>query len=236
MRTLVITDIHGAFRALKQVLERSSFNKDEDRLICLGDVCDGWREVVECIQLLNNIPNLIYLMGNHDQWTFDWLSDKIKKSCRLGPGDYRLWTEQGGMKTVESIENHNAHEFVYNFLNKADYFFEENHRLFVHGGIDPDSYAHEMDKMDLIWDRRLVELARFESISIELTAIYYDEVFVGHTPTLCYSLTTPTKFNNVWMCDTGASYTGCLSIIDIDTKEFWQSDPVVELYPGERAR
>ncbi|NJK86327.1 MAG: hypothetical protein HC906_10500 [Bacteroidales bacterium] len=44
-RTFVIGDIHGAFKALVQCLERSEFDYEHDKLICLGDVCDGWPEV-----------------------------------------------------------------------------------------------------------------------------------------------------------------------------------------------
>jgi serine/threonine protein phosphatase 1 len=41
---------------------------------------------------------------------------------------------------------------------------------------------------------------------------------------------------NVWNIDTGAAFTGKLTIMDIDTRQFWQSDPVKNLYPGETGR
>jgi serine/threonine protein phosphatase 1 len=41
---------------------------------------------------------------------------------------------------------------------------------------------------------------------------------------------------NVWNIDTGAAFTGKLTIMDIDTKNFWQSDPVRNLYPNEAGR
>ncbi len=41
-RTFVIGDIHGAYRALRQCLDRADFDYESDHLICLGDVCDGW--------------------------------------------------------------------------------------------------------------------------------------------------------------------------------------------------
>lgn len=41
---------------------------------------------------------------------------------------------------------------------------------------------------------------------------------------------------NVWNIDTGAGFKGKLTIMDADTKEFWQSDPVPELYPNEKGR
>ncbi|NJN40909.1 MAG: hypothetical protein HC811_00350 [Flammeovirgaceae bacterium] len=45
MRRFVLGDIHGAYRALRQCLERASFSYDEDLLIALGDVSDGWPDV-----------------------------------------------------------------------------------------------------------------------------------------------------------------------------------------------
>ena len=41
---------------------------------------------------------------------------------------------------------------------------------------------------------------------------------------------------NVWNIDTGAAFTGKFSIIDINSKEFWQSDLVTALYPDEKGR
>jgi serine/threonine protein phosphatase 1 len=31
---------------------------------------------------------------------------------------------------------------------------------------------------------------------------------------------------NVWSIDNGAAFTGKLTVMDVDTKEFWQSDAV----------
>jgi len=38
------------------------------------------------------------------------------------------------------------------------------------------------------------------------------------------------RFASVWNIDTGAAFKSPLSIINIDTKENWQSVPVWELY------
>jgi serine/threonine protein phosphatase 1 len=47
-RTLVIGDIHGGIKALKQVLQKADVTK-EDTLIFLGDYVDGWSESAEVI-------------------------------------------------------------------------------------------------------------------------------------------------------------------------------------------
>lgn len=69
MTPYAVGDIHGAYHALQQVLERSPFDSETDRLICLGDVCDGWSQTRESIDLLLSLPHLILILGNHDVWT-----------------------------------------------------------------------------------------------------------------------------------------------------------------------
>ena len=44
MKTYAIGDIHGAYKALIQCFERSKFDYKNDRLIVMGDVCDGYPE------------------------------------------------------------------------------------------------------------------------------------------------------------------------------------------------
>ena len=67
-RVFVIGDIHGAYRALRQCLERARFHYENDRLICLGDVADGWPETREAVDELLRIRQLTYILGNHDWW------------------------------------------------------------------------------------------------------------------------------------------------------------------------
>jgi hypothetical protein len=35
---------------------------------------------------------------------------------------------------------------------------------------------------------------------------------------------------NVWNVDTGAAFKGPLTIMDVDTKEFWQSEPLTVVF------
>ena len=45
-RVYAIGDIHGNYRGLMQALERSGIDREKDELIVLGDVVDGYPEVV----------------------------------------------------------------------------------------------------------------------------------------------------------------------------------------------
>ena len=65
---------------------------------------------------------------------------------------------------------------------------------------------------------------------------HHKEIYIGHTPVTRINRDIPTQMANVWNVDTGAAFHGKLSLIDVDTKEFWQSDPVYKLYPEEDGR
>ena len=55
MKKFVIGDIHGNYKALMQCLEKSKFNYKKDKLIVLGDTCDGLPDVKECFDELLKI-------------------------------------------------------------------------------------------------------------------------------------------------------------------------------------
>ena len=97
MKTFVLGDVHGCYKALLQVFERSKFDYNDDRLVCLGDVVDGWPEVYECVEELLKVKNLVYILGNHDVWSLDWALRGAKPE---------VWTTQGGDSTLESYRKH----------------------------------------------------------------------------------------------------------------------------------
>lgn len=78
-KIMTVGDIHGNYKALKQCLQRASFNYDKDTLIVLGDVCDGWAYVDKCIDELLKVKNLRYILGNHDQWALEWAINGLQK-------------------------------------------------------------------------------------------------------------------------------------------------------------
>jgi serine/threonine protein phosphatase 1 len=92
MRTLVMGDMHGAYRAMKRCLERCSFDYENDLLIQPGDITDGHDQVYECVEEPLKIKNLIALKGNHD----DWLNEFIQSGYH--PDQWR----QGGFATAKS--------------------------------------------------------------------------------------------------------------------------------------
>lgn len=237
-RTFVMGDLHGAYKALKQVLERSGYNNQEDTLICLGDVADGWPQVRECFEELLKIKNLIFVLGNHDQWLLYWATGDH-------PGN--IWTNQGGKNSQDSYGNDPRNvpmEHIDLLLRKSLlWYVDDENRLFVHGGINWETPIENQTANVCLWDRSLVQTAYKYTLRKNprhsLTEFY--EVYVGHTTTSFFFdklgvNQVPQNLYEIWMMDTGAGWEGKLTLMDIDSKEYFQSDPVCELYPNERGR
>ncbi len=239
MKTFVIGDIHGAHLALVQCLERSKFDYENDRLIVLGDVCDGWPFVKDCFDELLKIKNLVYLIGNHDEWARTYYQEfNLYGIAYADP----LWTKQGGLMTLASYQNEKMPNAHLNLLNQALYYFEDeyNGRVFVHAGIDPNQRVMDrQDKELLVWDRQLLKSAwakRFSKPDYKFGG--WNEIFVGHTTTLWFKsdCVEPLHLCNVWALDTGAGWSGKLTIMNVDNKVYWQSDHTSILYPDIKGR
>lgn len=231
-------DVHGNFKALEQVLERANFDPEKDRLICLGDVADGWPEVRECFEYLAALPNLIYILGNHDQGLMAWIEGRM-------PG--WNWFGQGGAATIASFSMHPSHvsyRVKKLLFDRAKYYHIEEKdgilRCFVHGGFRKHPMLEEGH--DLLWDRDLLFSAHAEwqhalQEGYEVPQLTeFDEIYVGHTSTEHFERTEPMHVCEVWAMDTGAGWSGKLSMMDIETKEVFQSDPAPELYPSVKGR
>lgn len=239
-RKIVIGDIHGGLKALEQLLAKIPVQQ-QDQLIFLGDYVDGWsqsRQVIEYLTELDKTQDCIFLKGNHDAWCEEWLNGE--------PADEE-WLFHGGKSTIESYSDCTESEKAIHleFFNRMrNYYTDEANRLFVHAGFSsmhgPDKEHYESN---YLWDRTLLEMAvamdkrvRKNSKSYPKRLLLYKEIYIGHTPTLNYDVEVPMQACNLWDIDTGAAFTGKLSALDIDTKEFWQSDTVQSLYPTEKGR
>lgn len=229
MRTFAIGDIHGNYRGLIQVLERSGFDKESDRLVVLGDVCDGWSQVPECIEELLTIKDLVIILGNHDKWTMDWLQFGM---------DIAVWLMQGGMATYEAY-NVNVHlkdKHLHEYFNKAHYYYiDENNYAYVHAGWTAKDGIENNHKIDYLWDRTMWQgLGMAHHLGhTPVKTRQFEKVFIGHT---ALGSTKPEKRCNCWNLDTGAGWNGRLTIMDVNTEEYWQSDTTDELYPEEKGR
>ncbi|MET7037209.1 metallophosphoesterase [Elizabethkingia miricola] len=239
-RTLVVGDIHGGLKALEQVLERANVT-NKDKLIFLGDYVDGWSEssqVINALIELSQKQECIFVKGNHDLYCEEWLSFGHKPE---------MWLLNGGVATMESYADYSDEEIDKHqefFGQMHNYYTDEQNRLFIHAGYSSmHGPEKEMHSSNYRWDRTLWETAVALDTRIEKDSLQYpkrlllfSEIFIGHTPTLHLGVTYPLNKANIWNVDTGAAFTGAVSIMDVNTKEFWQSELLPDLYPDEKGR
>lgn len=239
-RTLVIGDIHGGLKGLKQVLDNAQV-VPEDHLIFLGDYVDGWSDSVATVSYLITLEKRMrctFIRGNHDDLVYQYLLGKSLSS---------KWIEHGGKVSKEGYDilpsdEKAAHIDFYERLQ--DYYIDSENRMYCHAGFQNQNGPQaEWHSTAFYWDRTLWEAACALDPTIpEDSPLYpkrltlFKEIYIGHTPVTRLGETTPVQKGNVWNIDTGAAFRGPISIIDVATKEVWQSDNIRELYPNEAGR
>lgn len=240
MRTLVIGDIHGGLRALKQILDLSQLS-NTDKIVFLGDYVDGWSESPALLDFLIELSEsqpCIFIRGNHDDLLCDWLDKGT---------DNLMWHKHGGESTInayKTVSSATKQKHIRFLKSLQNYHIDEQNRLFVHAGFsNMNGVEYEYFKNLVFWDRTLWETAMALDTTIQKDDFryptrfkLYSEIFIGHTPVTRIGQTTPVNYANVWNIDTGAAFKGVLTIMDVDTKEFLQSQPLPELYPDEIGR
>jgi len=239
-RTLVIGDIHGADLALQQAMQRAQVTH-KDTVICLGDYVDGWSgssAVISRLIRLNETNECIFIKGNHDAWCEEWLDNGASNIT---------WLYNGGEATLSSYDHFSREDKQLHlrfFQRMRGYYVDAKNRLFLHAGFSSmHGPAHETYTSNFSWDRTLWEAALALDPTLEKTSPYYpkrlklfEEIYIGHTPTINYGTDQPMNRANLWNMDTGAAFDGRVTVLDVDSKEFWQSDPVRTLYPKEKGR
>ena len=126
----------------------------------------------------------------------------------------------------------------------SHYVIDDQNRLFVHAGFSSmHGPSKEHFESNFYWDRTLWEVALATDSNLNKQSKFYPkrlnifkEIFIGHTPTTNYDCELPMQAHNVWNVDTGAAFKGQLTALGINTKEYWQSEPVWKLYPNEKGR
>ncbi|MFS4454548.1 metallophosphoesterase family protein [Maribacter sp. 2304DJ31-5] len=239
-RTLVIGDIHSGLKALEQLLQRAKVT-ERDRLIFLGDYVDGWSDAAETVNYLLDLKdriNCVFLRGNHDELCHEWLT---------GAADNPTWHIHGGRATMTSYngtDNDSKNKHIRFFEQLRNYYLDKENRLFLHAGFtNLKGIDFEYFTKTFYWDRTLWELALSLNPALDKDDMYYPkrlthykEIYIGHTPVTRMGMTTPQNRANVWNIDTGAAFKGPLTAMNVETKEYWQSDAVHTFYPNEQGR
>lgn len=240
-------DIHGGYSALLQCLQRSGFDYAKDCLIQLGDIVDGYPESYKCVEELLKIRNLIGVLGNHDEWFSEFINTDLHPQFWTfgGKGTLLSYLEHSGkaggylaarkgFKTsLTSSDIPSSHKGL--FARQQLYYVDAKNRCFVHAGFDNSLPFYNQERDHYLYNRSLWQNAFDLSKTACGTENFYfsdgfEEIYIGHTPTTNFGSDKPLYALNIINMDTGAGHTGRLTIMDIDSKEFWQSDTMPLLY------
>ncbi len=208
-KVILVSDIHENWQALKQIVNLPEYGQSAYTLIFLGDYTDAnGSNTHEPIKVINFIMDQVKhhgalaIHGNHDdmlygtaigdsQKFFNWgHNGMLETQARLGLTANDINIELTKTELLEKYADY------IDFLDAMPYGIEDQHRLFVHAGIDwqqPDYHETAID--DLIWIREPYFFSETAKASLYdpsersvIDSIWHvnttDKVIVaGHTPT-----------------------------------------------------
>ena len=194
------------------------------RTFVLGDLHGAVEELMK-------MRHHIAIRGNHDVWASEFLEHKVV---------HDVWKMNGGDTTVNAyirsgLINDVRHRKF--FEEQEDYYIDDKNRLFVHAGYDVTVKFEKQPADNFYWNRTLwryayIKTHREYELSDDVNK--FSEVFIGHTNTIKeFPDLKPVNLLNVWNLDQGCKRGYKLTLMKVDTKEYFQSDLVSELYASE---
>jgi serine/threonine protein phosphatase 1 len=230
-RTYVLGDLHGASKALNEVLRKINFDYEEDELIFLGDLADGWGEFDKCLSTFKKIRNFTPIIGNHDLYLMHFLETETPKS---------EWIPRGGATTIKTIEkNPDVINDLHQYFEKSKFYHIDDEKIYCHGGFNHKRTIIGQKKLNFAINRQMYKIAKkYEKQKLKFNVKFDDqdsipikEIFIGHSTTKKFK---PTMWANLINVDTGAGSVGHLTIMDVKRKKYVQSTKVEKLYKRKR--
>jgi len=204
-------DIHGNYRGLKQCFERCGLNYDDDEVIQLGDLADGYSELHLVMEELAGIRNLILIKGNHDEWFKEWMKSGIHPNSwqQGGSGSFKSYLKLIGKPDMYQVK---ISGYI-TALNPGDvplidqtmfdaqvpYYIDEKNNLFIHGGFNRHEPLRGQREHIYYWDRDLwLAALAYESMGRGKDGLHgkvnpfkmkdsFNNIFIGHTATTNWS-------------------------------------------------
>ncbi|MEP1144976.1 MAG: metallophosphoesterase family protein [Henriciella sp.] len=217
-----IGDIHGEFDLLKElhslVLKRQKLlYPDHDlTLVHVGDFIDRGPKSFEVIEELIRLEqvssfDVVNIIGNHERQFVDAYDSESPYANKK-----ESWLKWGGVETIASYElagkklPYKPHVEWIETL-PAIWTHEPSKTIFVHAGIDPETYP-DNDLDILLWTRsnEFMDADGWDNPALDGWSVVH-----GHTPTKSNSYEisgTKSKRINI---DTGAVYSGALTAVFI---------------------
>lgn len=225
MNKYVIGDIHGCYDQFMNVLKQVNFDYNKDLLISLGDLCDRGPEPINVLDELFKIKNKILIRGNHDEVLLYWL--KTGRDMFNGGNGFSITKN----KFHTDVNKETYNQYINLLESQINYYIDKENRLFIHGGYDYYNLISDpiQDELEFSWNRQLNrDVFERQIFNLPLrTRDNFTKIFIGHTPTLSFT-NIDLPFNGpsnkiLWNLDTGCCFGGKLTLMNIDTEQFYQA-------------
>lgn len=170
MKYFVMSDIHGHYQIMKEVLDNNGFDQlnPDHKLIVCGDLFDRGRESKEVYQFVKELHDqekAIVVLGNHDNFMIDFLTvqERVEFNC-----------ERNGLdETIKAFSRSAKYDFNVGQINEykeevlADYpemlewlerlplYYELENYIFVHAGFNTEIEDWKQStKREFIWTKK----------------------------------------------------------------------------------
>jgi predicted phosphodiesterase len=168
MRIGIISDIHGNLPALKVILNKFEEEKC-DYIYCLGDAIAIGPFSGECIELLLGLPNVKFIMGNHEEYFVQGVSNIATNSMSQGEKIHQAFIADTLTEELRDI------------ISKFPYSIEENIEsskiLFTHYALNHKENCKAFKSIE-----KNITVESMDKLFEEVDA---DLIFFGHEHKSC---------------------------------------------------
>ena len=171
----IVSDIHGEYDLFIKLLKKINFSKNDNMIIC-GDIIEKGKESIKLLKYVKNKPNIIFIIGNHENDFLRYYKSIIKNHKSNLSEDELLIKINSYLPVEESKLDWD--DLLW--LERCPYFFEDDNYICVHAGICLNKNNEIINPADndikvLVYDRSFKEP--------NLVVNNSKCVFYGHTPT-----------------------------------------------------
>lgn len=166
MRTFVVGDIHGRCAQLLNLLDMLPRDPANDTLVFLGDLIDRGADAPGCVEHIlklrsENPERVICLRGNHEQMLMDFLAGQSTIWLTPVTGGERTFEQYTGESVRAYREEEELRQLFeqsfpekhLEFMESLPFYYEDEHAIYVHAGLDEGKHPSESSPMSLLWMR-----------------------------------------------------------------------------------
>jgi serine/threonine protein phosphatase 1 len=232
MKTFVVGDVHGRCAQLLNLLDMLPRDPDTDTLVFLGDLIDRGSDAPGCVSHVlelcaANPEKVICLRGNHEQMLMDFLEGQGTLWLTPVVGGERTFEQYTGQavrddEDMEQLRRKFEQSFPaehLTFMQNLPFYYEDEHAIYVHAGLDEGKHPSESSMMSLLWMR-----------DMDFYKNYHGKPCIfGHTPTPLLPLRGRLGRHGIYIShsavglDTGYNHHSPLSCLSLPDFNLYQS-------------